>query len=460
MRIFDLMSERTSSLLFFLVTLFLSSWYVDASQNDNITSRAATVAALVEQGTFRIDTFNILTGDKALFEGHYYSEKAPLPALLVAPFHALALLLHFTHPSTATALDPGLLRLGGIVAGSVPFAVIMLLVWQRVRRSAWRIAPSTVVLLTFFGSFLFIYAGSFFGHLIGAMFVLLALRAKTLEHYVWTGVWGGCAVLCEFSLVIFPLCWIIDLGWKSYRHGSARPLLKMIAGGSPFLVFLLVYNTALFGSPFAMGYAHVVGYTSAGGGLLGAFDPGSLFGLTISMYRGLFPHMPILILGLIAAWKGRRSILDNGPMNALVPSILLFVFVALLGMWWGGWAFGPRHLTTVGVVLAYGTLPYLAERTWSRWAVPLVGLFGIVYAFGAQFTLWHGMPTGVQNPLLELVLPAVRNGQWTTMQWPTLLGVAPGVANLLFVLVFALVVVLGAWMERTRPVQDSSLPLR
>ena len=51
--------------------LVLSSWYLDASQNDNITSRAATVAALVEQGTFRIDRYQELTGDKAFYNGHY-----------------------------------------------------------------------------------------------------------------------------------------------------------------------------------------------------------------------------------------------------------------------------------------------------------------------------------------------------------------------------------------------------
>ncbi|MGI9525396.1 MAG: hypothetical protein ACR2PG_27520 [Hyphomicrobiaceae bacterium] len=52
--------------------------------NDN--SRLATVQALVEQGTFKIDRtyFFYWTHDKVLVNGNYYSDKPPLPSLLAA----------------------------------------------------------------------------------------------------------------------------------------------------------------------------------------------------------------------------------------------------------------------------------------------------------------------------------------------------------------------------------------
>ena len=80
------LSPRLPGVVFFLLVLALCSWHLDTGRNANTISRAAMVAALVEHGTLCIDPYEALTEDKALVAGHYYSEKAPLPALIVAPF--------------------------------------------------------------------------------------------------------------------------------------------------------------------------------------------------------------------------------------------------------------------------------------------------------------------------------------------------------------------------------------
>ena len=51
---------------FFSIILFLASWHLFSGTNDNVTSRAAMVTAIVEHGTLRIDDFAEMAGDKAL----------------------------------------------------------------------------------------------------------------------------------------------------------------------------------------------------------------------------------------------------------------------------------------------------------------------------------------------------------------------------------------------------------
>src|SRR5436190_4516752 len=48
-------------------------------------SRFNLTRAIVEQRTFSIDSFADSTGDRAFYGGHWYSDKAPLPALLALP---------------------------------------------------------------------------------------------------------------------------------------------------------------------------------------------------------------------------------------------------------------------------------------------------------------------------------------------------------------------------------------
>jgi hypothetical protein len=77
--------------IFILVQILLSSFYLDIWTNANTTSRALPVITYFEQGTFRMDKYHELTLDKSFVNGHYYSDKAPLPTLVVMPFFGLAL---------------------------------------------------------------------------------------------------------------------------------------------------------------------------------------------------------------------------------------------------------------------------------------------------------------------------------------------------------------------------------
>src|ERR671933_1832665 len=55
----------------------------------NQNSRLDLSRALVERGTLQIDAYADNTGDKAVFDGHAYSDKAPGQALAAVPPVAL-----------------------------------------------------------------------------------------------------------------------------------------------------------------------------------------------------------------------------------------------------------------------------------------------------------------------------------------------------------------------------------
>jgi len=444
-------SDRTFAVALFAITLILCSWFLDQAQNDNTVSRGATVAAIVEQGTVHIDAFAHLTGDKAEVDGHFLSEKAPLPAAIVVPFHAALHRPGLIGPSPTDHINVDLLRLGGFLCGSLPFALIVLLCWQRVQREQLQTPVAALVLVSFFGSFLFIYSGSFYGHLPAAFFLLAALVALERDRALLAGAMAGCAVLCDYPTAIFVLCWTADLvltAWKDPTERRWQAPMRFLVGGLPFGIALLIWNTALFNDPFSVGYDHVVGYRPEGGSILEKFKPEALWGLTGSSYRGLLFHMPVLIVALMIWLRSRptlRTILD---LRMTIPTLLTFYFVCSIGMWWGGWAFGPRHLTCIAVLLAYRGLPLIARIPWSRNAAYVLGALGLAHTFAAKCTIWYSQPTEAHHPISEVLVPALRTGAWSTFQWPVLAGLSAGEGCVLFILIFALTVLALQAFER------------
>src|SRR2546425_5291453 len=88
--------------LLIAMVLFVSYAYFYAGGGWNQNSRFDLIRAIVEQGTLRIDAYHDNTRDKAIFRGHYYSDKAPGLALLGVPIVAVA-----RPVLRAAGVDPG-----------------------------------------------------------------------------------------------------------------------------------------------------------------------------------------------------------------------------------------------------------------------------------------------------------------------------------------------------------------
>ncbi|MBK9537294.1 MAG: hypothetical protein IPO12_00830 [Flavobacteriales bacterium] len=443
--------SRGRMVLFFLCALLLCGWHLDRGLNANTVSRAAMVAAVVEQGTLRIDAYHELTDDKALIDGHYYSDKAPLPALLLIPVYAPLVALGILGPGEHGLLTGKLLMLGGLICGSVPLALIITLCWLRIRSSPSAFSPALLAALPFLGSFLFVYSGSFNAHLLGALFLLLAFIALEGERHFVAGALCGCAVLCEYPLVLFPLAWVVWIFFSAAdRKVSLQHVLRFTLGGLPLLVLMLAYNAILTGDPLSVGYQHEANYTFMHDGF-GMAHPtlASLWGLTFSTYRGLFVYMPVMLLVVSALVLALRTRGLRTNAEILIPCLLSFLLIASYGMWWGGWAIGPRHLSAAAVLLAYRGLPLVAEHRWMRWPFVALSALGIGIAFIAKNTVWYSFPTEVKRPIEEILIPKLRDGAWTDMQIPVSFGMSPQTSSLAFVFVTLLVLVVLHRLDRS-----------
>ena len=91
---------RAAILLAGVLAFSYAYFYQAGGWNQN--SRFALVRAILERHTLQIDAYQLHTGDRAIWRGHYYSDKAPGASLLaVAPVEAARII------SRAANVDPG-----------------------------------------------------------------------------------------------------------------------------------------------------------------------------------------------------------------------------------------------------------------------------------------------------------------------------------------------------------------
>ncbi len=104
------------------------------------------------------------------------------------------------------------------------------------------------------------------------------------------------------------------------RSRAVRAVSWLAAGGLLFIIPLFAYNTIAFGSPFSVGYYHVVGSLAHGHeqGFLGLRYPDVvvLAKLLFSPYRGLFWFSPVLLGVPVATYMLWKA--DNVRGEAVV----------------------------------------------------------------------------------------------------------------------------------------------
>lgn len=407
-------SLKDALLTFLLLAVAYSYFYHDPAWNGN--SRLALVYAVVREGRLTIDSFHdqpgIDTGDKALYEGHYYSDKAIGTALagvaVYAPVYAAT-------RATGRALSYwGEKYLLTILVISLPSALagaFMYLLCMSVSGSRRRAYLATASIML--GTMAFPYSAIYYGHQLAAVFLFTAfylifrlksageLRAKRV---FLVGLLLGLALITEYTtaVVVLPLVlYYFHALWTqraalfsaktvgeelySYdedatsaqreesvrasagraraertraRRGIARAVALPAFGGTLPLLLTLAYNYACFGSPFSLAYSHMENPLFKEGmsqGVMGVGWPSwkALYYLTVHYAHGLFWQSPVLLMSVAGFFfmlraKGFRA---EALLGAVALAAYLFVNAGYY-MWWGGWSFGPRHLIPA--------LPFLA----------------------------------------------------------------------------------------------------
>jgi hypothetical protein len=405
---------------FLLIHLLLAVWLADLKPSPNPTSRALPVLSLVEQGTLQIDSFHLATEDKAFVNAHYFSEKAPLTSFVVAPFY-FALERMGLVPESAAGRLYLVTFLGVLLCGAFPFALVITLAYGSIAQSAVPSGIPRVLLasLPFYGSFLFVYSGVFYGHWIAALLLILswlALRRGDPAGDFGAGVAIGLATLAEYTTIVALLPWAILL--LRSRAQPARSLAWLALGGAPCAVALLLYNQATTGSPFDFLYSHPVEAEFQAMAQQLGFRPleplaflAALWGLLLSPFRGLaFFAPPILLLAYVfLRGSGRRAGAWLHPLSLLAISYLLLIGSYYL--WWGGWAYGPRHLIPPVALLFFEGVGLLARSRFPRPVFYGLCGAGLAFALAAKITAGELLPSEFMNPLFDVVLWNLVSGQ-------------------------------------------------
>ena len=227
--------------------------------------------------------------------------KAPGPALIGIPFYFLLF-----HGESLAGINPerpapALINayLIHIFVTIIPVAVSICFFFRLVLRLVQfnhRHALLYTVTL-YWGTLLFPFSTQLWGHTTAAAFVVMSMYFyNSCRGYsqFYCGLFGGMAVLCEYSCAIIVLVLLVKQLWDH----KFQDLTGYVLGGLiPFTVFA-AYHYICFGSVFALpARFNNPQFVEADklGGAFSTIDWYALWGITFSPYRGLFFYMPILL---------------------------------------------------------------------------------------------------------------------------------------------------------------------
>ncbi|MFN7985554.1 MAG: hypothetical protein U0Q11_27245 [Vicinamibacterales bacterium] len=412
------------------LALFLSYAYFYQAGGWNQNGRFALVRAILDDGTLRIDKYADCTGDRSLWEGHYYCDKAPGASFLA--LGPVELVRRVAGSFGVSPDSPWGVALGSYVAGlatSALFTVAAALAvfWLTVSWGASR--PAAIFAASAYGlaTPAWSYATVFVGHAVTSGCLMLAFaaavalpdnpRRQTLLAWL-VGLFCGLAVVTEFPaapavliIVVFTLAHV----HASNRSATLRVALHVVAAGALMAIVLLAYHKAAFGSPFQLGYGNEDNSEGAAmqKGLFGIAGPSwhVLYEVLLGAYRGLLPLAPLVAvapLGLIGLSRTR------GLWRPVLAAAAIAGYYLLLNVsytyWEGGWFVGPRHLVPGLPFVALG-LAFLWDWPQRVWRTVLVAgwLWGVALNLIVVSTNPQP-PSNIMRPVQELLWPAFMEG--------------------------------------------------
>src|SRR4051794_13856687 len=320
-------------------------------------TRLSLSRSIAERGSVDIDPYHRLTTDRAFYNGHWYSDKAPGLSLLAIP--TVEALRGLDAISGSRSRLPIWKHVGHIWLIRVLTSGIGLLAAAFVLgRAAESLRPghAAPVVITFaLGTLAGPLGVTSFEHVVAAAFgfaaFVVATRRRSLAPL--PGALAGAAVLVEYQAALIALVVAI---YVAVRYGW-RWLLGFCAGGVPAAIGLGAYDWAAFGSPLHLSYKYVANqYTKEQQqGFFGIGTP-TLHGARLVFLdgKGLLVVSPVLVAaaaGLVLLW--RRGIRAEAAVCIAVTVLFLFANMAYFEPY-GGDSPGPRFLVPALPFLALG----------------------------------------------------------------------------------------------------------
>ncbi len=380
----------------------------------NVTSRFATTLRIVDDGTAELGSYNTQTNDVALHEGGYYSDKAPGVSLILIP--AYALVRSITRDFDSARHLCRLLTLLPLVLLTCAFLM------RHLRKQG---VDETVALaataIYAVGTVAWAYHFMLYSH--GFVSALLLVGSLLLMDYrrggqsdkaklAVSGLCFGLSIVFEYpTAVIGGAAGLYLLSFeKNYRRIAVFAALGALL---PALV-ILIYNGAVFGDPFHIGYAQVKSdyyRQQMSHGFMGIGPPklSGLYHLLFGPAKGLFFWSPIFFY----CFAGLAAMIKDSPREGIFMTGAACLYILIFSGHFevsGGAGLGPRHLTPLTGLLVYaGALPAARVTGWKRGAFFGLAIMSSIMSVIGVFSEAQ-MPDRVVNTLHEFALPMLAQG--------------------------------------------------
>lgn len=410
-------------------------------------SRYVFTAAMWDDGTVKIDRYAaadppVLGIDRAVRDGHTYSDKAPLQPVLAIPFYA-AYRAVGGEPAIEARYDEHLgLWWITLWMATLPAAALAVLMYRFGRRFAPEYSTRASLALAF-GSILLPFSLVLFGHVLAAFFlfaafVMLAAESLDARRLVFAGLLAGASVATEYPAAIGVIVLVGYAAWRA-RHRAGW----FVLGGLPAAAGLAWYHNVAFGSPLTHPYRYsaFIGVTEEPRGFFGSFSALRLDHLLQIFFdgRGFLLASPIVLIGLIGLVMMLRSG-SRSTRAVAVTSLVMFVGFLILpvfrGNAWGGDSPGPRYMVPAYPVLAAGIA--VAWGRLARWAraAAVIGVLVMGMAtisdplLNDEASVWFG--TWLQFAVNGDIVPTVFTIAIGPLGWVVHIGLAVWVGRALF----------------------------
>ncbi len=376
--------------------------------NTNPLSRFALLCSMIEESTFRIDSYRDMTIDWSKTpDGHYFSNKAPGPALAAFPLYWMFNRvvsprpgMPLSHEIAARAKRDGdhwewmrpALQFLSFMLQILPFAIAVgfgIVLLQELGVTA--AAVHFFVAAALFGNTASLFMNSFFGHGMAAACVLGLALALLRRSDKWAGFLFGWALLSDYGAALL-LPGVLYYLWSSSEKGtSPKRLARFVVGGALPGVLWIWYHASCFGGPLTLPQAFQnPAFADATGKVIGFLpSPYALFELLFGMSRGLLWTQPwVLVLATAFPFAVPGGETRRYGIFALSGLALLLWMNAAFGTWEGGDSPGPRYLS-----LVFPAVALLAGLSYDR------------LSRGFRLTMWGGLTVSVALFLLFFAAP-------------------------------------------------------
>ena len=361
------------------VVLLVSYGYFYQGGGWNQNTRLDVVRAVTEHGTLRIDPYTANTRDRARFDGHLYSDKAPgQPLLALAPVALARPLLALTRTPTDSERGTAFLAYVGTVAtASLPAIVAALALYWLALALGVSVTGGAIGALAFgLATPMWAYATLFWSHALACACLVLAFaacvalgrdgdaRRQTLLAGA-IGLAGGWAVITDYAVAPAVLI-VVALAATTARQPVRTLLTRIAAGAALPLAVLLAYNAASFHNPLHIGYASEVGFQRLRQGVMGVTypKPDVVWRLLAGRPRGVLLLAPQLVLAPLGLFLlARRRSARPAAIAAGAIVIYFLLYNSAYAYWSGGWSYGPRFLAPA---LPFACLGLGALWDWAR----------------------------------------------------------------------------------------------